>query len=81
MHHRHQRAPLFIKEVERGGVIDIQNGFERDFAAHHPVVSFVDNAHASAAQNFAEFIAILKIRSLRGHLLTPLRVILHRITG
>ncbi len=65
--HGGEDGPLLIKELEGCGIVDIEDGLESDFALHEGVEGAIDDAHAAAAEDFAELIALLQIGSLYRH--------------
>lgn len=60
VNHVGQERPLVI-EHGYGFGIDVEDGFEGDFALHETVEGGVDDSHASFREDLAEFVALLKL--------------------
>ncbi len=60
VHHPSEGAAFLIEQIERGEVLDIQDGLDGDVALHHGVVGSVNDAHAAPTKDLAQFVSLLE---------------------
>ena len=57
MAHRGEHIALFVEQLERSGIGNIEDGFDRNFAAHNGIVGAVNQAHAALAEDLPDLVA------------------------
>ena len=57
MAHGGEHVALFVEQLERSWVGNIEDGFDRNFAAHNGIVGAVNQAHAALAEDLPDLVA------------------------
>ncbi len=57
MAHGGEHVALFVEQLERSRIGNVEDGFDRDFAAHDGIVGAVDEAHAALAKDLPDLVA------------------------
>ncbi len=57
MAHGGEHVALFVEQLERGWVGNIENCFDRNFPAHNGIVGAVNQSHAALAEDLPDLIA------------------------
>ena len=57
MAHGGEHVTFLVEQLERGGIWNIENRLDRDFAANHGVIGSIDQTHPALAENFPHLVA------------------------
>src|SRR5579863_4596140 len=57
MAHGGEHIALFVEQLERSRIWNIENRLYRDFAAHNSVIGAVNQAHAALAEDLPDLVA------------------------
>ena len=67
MDHRREEAPFLVEKLDGLQVVELENRLQGHVPLHERVVSFVDDAHAAAPQDFPKLVTFLQTGPFRTH--------------
>ena len=68
MAHGGEHIAFFVEQLQRSRIGNVEDGLDRDFAAHHRVVGPVDEPHAALAEDLPDLVAACQFSWGSGYL-------------